>query len=189
MDRITRIGEIEAHNILTDSYNRYKLADFGLSQKYQPNTTSTQFPGSPMFMAPEIIAKLAFDPFMADLWSFGVTFPWMASGANPWGAKVEIMQALLCGIPVLPSNIADPDFRHIMRLMGEIDPSNRISVHLRAVHPLFQPAVSGSSNTDGKSQSIASLRSFRCIRQVERGFPGKATASRYGQHHLRPLSV
>jgi serine/threonine protein kinase len=130
-----------------------------------------------MFMAPEIIAKRAFDPFMADVWSLGVTFYWMAMGESPWGAEVDTMQAILCGIPVLPSNIADPEFRHIMRLMGDVDPSKRISAHSLATHPLFQPPVSRSSNTDGKSQSMASLRSLRCIRQVERGLAAKATSS------------
>jgi serine/threonine protein kinase len=187
-------GDIKPHNILIDSYQHFKLADFGLSQKYQPHTSSTQFLGSLAFMPPEIIAKRAFDPFLADVWSLGVTFYWMATGENPWGRGVDIMQAVQCGIPIMPPQFADPEFRRILRLMGDADPTLRISIQALAIHPLFQQADNVSArrvrpqnsilghapfrlnNADGKAAPLGSLRSLRSLRTVDRGIAAAASA-------------
>jgi serine/threonine protein kinase len=129
-------GDIKPHNILIDSYNRCKLADFGLSERYAPNETSKRFLGSLPYMAPEVLEKRAFDPFAADVWSLGVTFYWMATGITPWHGQ-DIIQEAQCGIPPLPGYVADGEFRKLVRMMGDPDPTRRISIDEVAAHPIW----------------------------------------------------
>lgn len=47
-----------------------KLGDFGVS--VSPDTKCSDFAGSPGFFAPEVLLEPTYDPFAADVWSFGV---------------------------------------------------------------------------------------------------------------------
>jgi len=60
-----------------------KLADFGVStQLSRPYLTATQYIGSPLFMAPEVILKDKYN-HKADIWSLGITAIEMVEGDPP----------------------------------------------------------------------------------------------------------
>ena len=75
--------DIKPANILFDSYERAKLADFGFAAvELEPKIK--RFAGSIFYMAPEILKKIPYDPFKADIWAFGVTLFQMATGDCPF---------------------------------------------------------------------------------------------------------
>ncbi|EAY17684.1 AGC family protein kinase [Trichomonas vaginalis G3] len=75
--------DIKPSNILFDKYGRIKIADFGLSGYYSTNESHYNV-GSYGYLAPEQRTSHAFDPFLADIWSLGVTIYYMTCGLNPF---------------------------------------------------------------------------------------------------------
>jgi serine/threonine protein kinase len=74
--------DIKPSNILLDEYGGAKLADFGLSQ-LPCGAHLNKAGGTRNFMAPEILNHNTFDLFPADIYSLGVTFHILATGAEP----------------------------------------------------------------------------------------------------------
>ena len=82
--------DIKPQNMLIDSFERIKLADFGTAVvmiKEESNSSSndlnnyvTKTPGTPAFTAPECCEGAAYDGFKADCWAVGVSFLAMLQG-------------------------------------------------------------------------------------------------------------
>lgn len=77
--------DIKPANIFLDKYHRPKLADFGLSHHFKDdNLKSTFFSGSYFYQSPQIVARMPFNPFKADVWSLGCTFYYLCTGNLPF---------------------------------------------------------------------------------------------------------
>ncbi|EAX94428.1 CAMK family protein kinase [Trichomonas vaginalis G3] len=74
--------DIKPANLLLDEFNKLKIADFGFAsiQKY----VMSDYMGSLAFMAPEKISKYKYNPFLSDVWSFGITLYYLATGNLPF---------------------------------------------------------------------------------------------------------
>ncbi|KAH0785819.1 CAMK family protein kinase [Histomonas meleagridis] len=131
--------DIKPANILLDKYDRPKLADFGLSKKFEKGESLISFAGSHPYMAPEIICRQSTDPFLADIWSLGVTFYTIAFGMLPWGVcnEHEMDVAIQLGIITFPS-FADQDFCNLIRSMVVVNPSKRKPLKQLLMSPIFQ---------------------------------------------------
>lgn len=64
--------DIKPSNFFFDQYGNLKLADFGISQINECLLTKN-YCGSFVYAAPELIAKKPYNPYKADIWSFGIT--------------------------------------------------------------------------------------------------------------------
>ena len=76
--------DIKPHNILIDKHGRLKLSDFGMAGIYEDSSSCLNYGGSLLFMSPEILQKIPYDPFKADIWALGVTFYLMLYGHKPY---------------------------------------------------------------------------------------------------------
>jgi len=72
--------DIKPQNILFDGYGRVKLADFGISIFSEQTKSFNNRNYSPVFVAPEILEKHDYSPFVADIYSLGVTLFVCATG-------------------------------------------------------------------------------------------------------------
>jgi serine/threonine protein kinase len=59
-----------------------KITDFGLSITAKKKTS--QYAGSPNYMAPQVISRVDYDPREADMWSLGVLTYRMIFGVAPF---------------------------------------------------------------------------------------------------------
>ena len=79
--------DIKAANLLLDSNNIVKLADFGVSTKV--GNTAMTLAGSLNWMAPEIITSKGASPF-SDIWSLGATVVELMTGNPPFHNLIDI---------------------------------------------------------------------------------------------------
>ena len=66
-------GDIKPANILIQTNQRIKVADFGLSH-FSRCGNSSILGGSWQYMSPEIIQRRDHDPYKSDVWALGIMF-------------------------------------------------------------------------------------------------------------------
>jgi serine/threonine protein kinase len=116
---------------------------------------SRQFKGSVAFLAPEILRKIQYDPFKADVWSLGVTLYVCATGHLPWGTKgSEFFAGVAKGLRNTEG--LTPDFAEILRMMIIPEPAGRcrlaellVKVNEKLGEPVRMPRYS-SVNAAGR---------------------------------------
>ena len=84
-------NDIKPSNFLIDQYGRIKITDFGLTKIVKnEEELSEDFRGSLPFMAPEMIGTCPYNPFKVDVWAFGVTVYFLASGKFPFSDRTSL---------------------------------------------------------------------------------------------------
>ena len=130
--------DIKPANVLFDDYGRVKLADFGLCIKWPTGgEKSTEFLGSPHFMAPEIFRREPFDPYKADIYALGVTFYELCGGVVNWPASLDIISAIISKEGFVVHHGTKPDVTKIVAAMTKMKASSRPSLFTIARQPLF----------------------------------------------------
>ncbi|OHT11366.1 CAMK family protein kinase [Tritrichomonas foetus] len=133
-------GDIKPSNILIDQFGRAKLSDFGLSQLIKDSDMTTVFCGSRVYMAPEIFRRQEYNPFLADIWSLGVTFYHIATGTPPWesssDASLELAISLCCFSPQ-PLEIYGKEFQSTIKQMLQVQPRKRPTLEQLLKKPIF----------------------------------------------------
>lgn len=119
--------DLKPSKILFDRYGRIKVAGFGLSVQYETKT-SKYYIGSYGYLSPEQRANQEFDPFVADIWTFGVTLYFMTCGFNPFFLQKTDYKFLL---PMF----VDKTIASIINGALEVDPTKRIS--LEQIHVIL----------------------------------------------------
>lgn len=79
--------DVKPENLLLDDNGNLKLGDFGLSTLYMHEGKERMLNtpcGSPIYMAPEVIAGGEYNGPAADVWSCGIVLYAMLFGATPW---------------------------------------------------------------------------------------------------------
>lgn len=130
--------DIKPANVLFDDYGRLKLADFGLCIKWPSSEEkSTEFLGSPHFMAPEIFRREPFDPYKADVYALGVTFYEICEGQTNWPASLDIISALISKEGFIVHHGTKPDVTRIVSSMTKLNAAKRPSLFTIARQPIF----------------------------------------------------
>ena len=130
--------DIKPENILLDSYNRIKLADFGISLFLDSYILSDSFAGSITYEAPEIISKKPYNAFKADIWSLGIVFLYMINGFDPWRCEtIGTLKSRILSANYYIKNNCSNDIKDLIKSMVQINPDERITISQLENHPLF----------------------------------------------------
>uniref|UniRef100_A0A7E5A053 Protein kinase domain-containing protein n=1 Tax=Panagrellus redivivus TaxID=6233 RepID=A0A7E5A053_PANRE len=79
--------DLKLENILMDSDNNAKIADFGLSNYFNDKTLLTTFCGSPLYASPEIINGTPYRGPEVDCWSLGILLYTLVYGSMPFDGR------------------------------------------------------------------------------------------------------
>ena len=124
--------DLKPNNILIkyDSPNTFivKLADFGLSRKYNNKNFST-YAGTDIYRAPELLYQQGnYDPTKCDLWALGVIIYQLKFN--------EISPSFYGGI--IPKRFDNKLLDDLVRRLIVVDPNKRISWNDYFNHPFFK---------------------------------------------------
>lgn len=133
--------DIKPDNVLFDSNNKLKLADFGSADWFGANErrTMTGIVGTPYYVAPEVLAGREYNE-KVDVWSAGVILYIMLAGVPPFygDSPAETFQAVLRGNLRFPTRLfrsVSPEAKDLLRKMICKDVSRRLSADQVLRHP------------------------------------------------------
>jgi len=138
--------DVKSANILITKEGQVKLGDFGVSEEIQRASIMikpTDFVGSPLWMAPEIITKDNHTN-KADIWSLGITVIEMAEGKPP-NTDINNLQKLL-QLPLRPPPKLQQQHLWSLEMKGFLEtcvmkePEQRPSAIELLMHPFIQTA-------------------------------------------------
>ncbi|KAJ3213166.1 hypothetical protein HDU67_003219 [Dinochytrium kinnereticum] len=89
--------DLKAENLLLDANLDIKIADFGFSNYYDPDSKLDTFCGSPPYAAPELFQGRRYTGPEVDIWSLGVILYVLTTGCLPFdGKNLQEMRESVC---------------------------------------------------------------------------------------------
>lgn len=117
---------VKANGSKNDSF---KLADFGFAKfvsGFEKNMLES-IVGTPLYMAPQILEKVPYTT-KCDIWSIGLIFYEMLTGALPWkgSCEAELLAKIKTTPLQIPTHLSEPN-RKLLTRMLVVDEAKRIS--------------------------------------------------------------
>jgi len=133
--------DLKLENVLLDSQNNVKIADFGMSVLFEEGQTLKTRCGSPHYMAPEIVQGKKYVPSQTDIWSCGVIFFGMVNGFMPFDgdSDAELFDNIKTGKYELSDDIElSNDCKDLISRMLEPNAEKRITLSEIKEHILMR---------------------------------------------------
>ncbi|XP_017784667.1 PREDICTED: serine/threonine-protein kinase SIK2 isoform X2 [Nicrophorus vespilloides] len=121
--------DLKAENLLLDSNNNIKIADFGFSNFYTSGGHLSTWCGSPPYAAPEVFEGKKYTGPEIDIWSLGVVLYVLVCGALPFdGCSLQALRdRVLSGRFRIPYFMSS-DCESLIRKMLVLEPGKRFSI-------------------------------------------------------------
>ncbi|KAF2900538.1 hypothetical protein ILUMI_05649 [Ignelater luminosus] len=156
--------DLKAENLLLDSNNNIKIADFGFSNYYTAGGQLSTWCGSPPYAAPEVFEGKKYTGPEIDIWSLGVVLYVLVCGALPFdGCSLQALRdRVLSGRFRIPYFMSS-DCESLIRKMLVLDPTKRYGVAQIKRHRWMQvevptaPPSSVPSSTSQPNEQILRL--------------------------------
>ena len=118
--------DIKPENILLDKNYNIKICDFDSASLIPQNMLLSDQRGSLYYAAPEVIKRVPYDGFKADIWSLGIVMYLMTTGTLPWkdGQASGIFMQIVNSKINIPTNTPKL-FQELLREMLQQDPEKR----------------------------------------------------------------
>ena len=121
--------DLKSFNILVDGSLNVKICDFGLARfKADLNTGSSQFSGTPTYMAPELFNKTSYSE-KVDVFAFGTLLWEIICREIPYNGldPLDIKEQVVAGEPLpIPYNV-NKTVASLIHDCRSVDPSKRPS--------------------------------------------------------------
>ncbi|XP_043065032.1 MAP/microtubule affinity-regulating kinase 3-like [Drosophila ficusphila] len=121
--------DLKAENLLLDRNMNIKIADFGFSNTFDPNSQLETFCGSPPYAAPELFRGKKYAGPEVDSWSLGVVLYTLVSGSLPFDGVTlkELRERVLRGKYRVPYYVS-LDCEILMRKFLVLNPAQRTTL-------------------------------------------------------------
>ena len=80
--------DLKLDNILLN-IDKVKIIDFGFAIQSEKETLQRTWCGTPHYMCPDIVKRVPYNPFAADIWACGVILYILYTGRLPFFAEFE----------------------------------------------------------------------------------------------------
>eukprot|EP01119_Soliformovum_irregulare_P011618 TRINITY_DN2931_c0_g1_i1.p1 TRINITY_DN2931_c0_g1~~TRINITY_DN2931_c0_g1_i1.p1 ORF type:complete len:291 (-),score=66.24 TRINITY_DN2931_c0_g1_i1:44-916(-) len=133
--------DIKLDNIMVDQDGNVRLIDFGLCYITETKSTSslcTDRVGSIAYVAPEVLRKMPYDGFAADIWSLGIVVFSLLFGSFPFSMedRRDMVRDPTTEVQLeFPDVEVSKDARDLIRQLLEVDPVKRITLDDMRCHP------------------------------------------------------
>ena len=128
--------DIKLENMLFDEYGDAKLTDFGLSKSFEGNIDFNDFPGSPIYAAPEVLCNKPYKGYKADIWSMGISLYMMVCGDFPFiGETIDDYRNVVSNNNFELPEFVSPLFKDFINKILEKNPNNRLTISQIKEHP------------------------------------------------------
>lgn len=122
--------DLKPHNIMLDEYHEtVKLTDFNFARELLDNELAETLCGSPLYMAPEIIANNDYTA-KADLWSIGLIIYEMVYGRHPYQDSkniIDLLDKIYNKNIEYDNDLVSEECNNLLRKLLNINPINRCS--------------------------------------------------------------
>ncbi|CAD8156509.1 unnamed protein product [Paramecium octaurelia] len=166
--------DLKPENILYESNNAdslIKIADFGTSQKFNPDKKMDQRVGTPYYIAPEVLDRKYNEK--CDIWSCGVILYIMLCGAPPFNGDddYQIMEAVRKGVFKFKEQEwkkISNEAKDLVMKMIEKDTKKRISAKDAMNHPWIQTyCQKKEDDLPSLTEALQRIKAFRVEKKLQ----------------------
>ncbi|KAL3114602.1 hypothetical protein niasHT_014409 [Heterodera trifolii] len=167
--------DLKPENILLFEGGVLKITDYGFAKQCSDGDMSSTFCGTKNYKAPELLQKIGYDPFKADVWSFGVICFVMLTDRMPFRrdvSKAQMVEEQRNRQYRFPSHLTiSLQCRGAIDTILTFDPEQRPSIFDVSNLPWFSGVVSESSGSSSDGSSASSMASMlesiaRCVVEI-----------------------
>jgi len=153
--------DLKAENLLLDANFDIKIADFGFSNYYDPESKLDTFCGSPPYAAPELFQGKRYTGPEVDIWSLGVILYVLTTGCLPFdGKNLQEMRESVCrGKYRIPFYLSD-SCEKLLRKFLVRDPYKRASLEMLIDDPWINEGYSDSPIKKNEEEVITTDESI-----------------------------
>jgi len=153
--------DLKAENLLLDANFDIKIADFGFSNYYDPESKLDTFCGSPPYAAPELFQGKRYTGPEVDIWSLGVILYVLTTGCLPFdGKNLQEMRESVCrGKYRIPFYLSD-SCEKLLRKFLIRDPYKRASLEMLIDDPWINEGYSDSPIKKNEEEVITTDESI-----------------------------
>lgn len=131
--------DIKLENLLFDNQEDLNvvLTDFGFSIHRDPNgPLLNDFPGSPMYAAPELFLGQPYAGYPSDIWAMGISLYVLSTGYYPFNSedKRVLVNKVINTLPIT-KDIENPELVDLINKMLRKSPDRRITIKEVLEHP------------------------------------------------------
>ncbi|KAJ3257014.1 Map microtubule affinity-regulating kinase [Boothiomyces macroporosus] len=147
--------DLKAENLLLDANLDIKIADFGFSNYYDPDSKLDTFCGSPPYAAPELFQGRRYTGPEVDVWSLGVILYVLTTGCLPFdGKNLQEMRESVCrGKYRIPFFLSDNCEKLLKKFLVR-DPVKRANLDILIDDPWINEGYPDSPISTDKSETF-----------------------------------